>query len=622
MEQRKNIISIGANDFVKGIGLSSREGMQLVQDVDPFNIDGTLQAGFKTVNTFPDILDATFTVNTTTDELTLSATTQYTREGTTYTGTGRAITVFVSPGTLPAPLVAGTVYFVIQVSQFVIKLATTYANALAGSAIDITTSGGGTLQIFDLRQEVIIHYALDDRAGATDSIYGQDPNGRIWNYNSATGWHLVFGNNPDALFTYANGLAIWNGYLFSFNSITVDIMILSSGVWHNGWKTASDGLSIGNYPSNNSHTAFVAKNNILYFANAGGSSGFPIPGSEVPLVGSLQQVPGTIFLFSDAGTYTWNSNALDLPPNEYITDFEELDLTLEIGTIANSIYPWDTESPSFGTAIPTKEQNVTSLKVINNMLYYACGFRGNMYRTLGTTSEQVLNFSDQVSNVPQIQTIINDIEQYQGYILFSISGATPGLYLMDIENNGRYHLKNICSSVGGIPGAIFSSFNQGLYGSTAGTAANYIYYRYMFSFSDTFTFTSTVRGCDSNFMLKSGQWRQTDDKAFFYSQLYRVADNQLPYTFDQVNLYLTEPIQSDHKVIIQYRTDNQTAFSSAKQTTFDFNAMASGGGVAGNASINIENARMFQVKVIISIPANISGTSQYVTPKIAEITFK
>lgn len=619
MEQRKNIITIGGNEFVKGIGLSSREGMQLVQDIDSFNIDGTMQAGFKTVNTYADPFDTTFTANPANDQLTLIASPQYSREGTTYTSTGRAVQVIVTGGTLAAPLAIGTTYFVIQVSANIIKLATTYANAIAGTAIDITTTGTGTQEIFDVRQEVAIHYALDNRASAPDSVFEQDPNGKIWNYSSATGWHLVVGNNPDAGFTYANGLVTWKGYLFSFNSITVDIMILNTGVWHNGWKTALDGLSIGNYQSNFSHGAFVAKNDILYFANAGTGSTF---GTDIPLVGSLLQNPGTTFLWSDSGTYTWNPAALDLPSNQYITDFEELGLTLEIATIGDAIYPWDTFAPSFSTPIPATEQNVTSLKVINNMLYYACGFRGNMYRTLGTTSQQILNFSDQVSNVPQTQTIINDIEQYQGYLLFSITGAAPGLYIMDIENNDRYNIKNVCSTSGGIPGAIFTSWNPGLYGSTAGNTANYIYYRYMFSWSDTYTFLSTIRGVDSNFMLTNGQWRQTDDKAYFYSQLYRVADNQLPYTFDQVSLYITEPIQNGHQIIIQYRTDNQTAFSSAKQTVFDFAAMASAGGVAANASINIENARMFQVKVIISLPANVSGTSQYITPKLAEITFK
>lgn len=47
-------------------------------------------------------------------------------------------------GSLPAPLVAGTTYFVITAPRGGIRLATTYANSLAGVAIDITSAGTGT----------------------------------------------------------------------------------------------------------------------------------------------------------------------------------------------------------------------------------------------------------------------------------------------------------------------------------------------------------------------------------------------------------------------------------------------------------------------------------------------
>lgn len=46
--------------------------------------------------------------------------------------------------TLPSPLVAATDYYVIKVTDTTIQLATSYANALAGTPIDITTAGTGT----------------------------------------------------------------------------------------------------------------------------------------------------------------------------------------------------------------------------------------------------------------------------------------------------------------------------------------------------------------------------------------------------------------------------------------------------------------------------------------------
>lgn len=46
-------------------------------------------------------------------------------------------------GTLPTGLVAATDYFYIRISDTTFKLATTYANAIAGIAIDIVTAGTG-----------------------------------------------------------------------------------------------------------------------------------------------------------------------------------------------------------------------------------------------------------------------------------------------------------------------------------------------------------------------------------------------------------------------------------------------------------------------------------------------
>lgn len=82
------------------------------------------------------IVDATFTASTS-DELTATA------HGLAL---GDAVQVSTSGG-LPAGLSAATTYFAIvsdALGANKFKLATSYANALAGTAIDITTAGTGT----------------------------------------------------------------------------------------------------------------------------------------------------------------------------------------------------------------------------------------------------------------------------------------------------------------------------------------------------------------------------------------------------------------------------------------------------------------------------------------------
>lgn len=66
-----------------------------------------------------------------------------------------------SPGSLPAPLVIGTEYYVIKGSGY-IKLATTLQNALAGTAIDLTAVGTGQISIAIAASQAIIDNTVID----------------------------------------------------------------------------------------------------------------------------------------------------------------------------------------------------------------------------------------------------------------------------------------------------------------------------------------------------------------------------------------------------------------------------------------------------------------------------
>ena len=55
---------------------------------------------------------------------------------------------FTSTGTLPAEIVSGTIYWTIRQGATSSKLATTLANAIAGTAINLTTDGTATISLF------------------------------------------------------------------------------------------------------------------------------------------------------------------------------------------------------------------------------------------------------------------------------------------------------------------------------------------------------------------------------------------------------------------------------------------------------------------------------------------
>lgn len=82
---------------------------------------------------------ATFTADAGSDLMTYTSVTSV--PSNILTGTRVRLTTTT---TLPAPLATATDYYVIRMSDGTFELATTYANALAGTQIDITTAGTGT----------------------------------------------------------------------------------------------------------------------------------------------------------------------------------------------------------------------------------------------------------------------------------------------------------------------------------------------------------------------------------------------------------------------------------------------------------------------------------------------
>jgi hypothetical protein len=92
-----------------------------------------------------------FTVSATANALTLAAGTGW--------QTGKQVFVS-SSGTLPAPLVAGTAYYWIRSDETTGQLATSYDNALASNAIDLTDTGSGTHTV-SLSTEVTLSASAD-----------------------------------------------------------------------------------------------------------------------------------------------------------------------------------------------------------------------------------------------------------------------------------------------------------------------------------------------------------------------------------------------------------------------------------------------------------------------------
>lgn len=128
----------------------------------------------------------TFTADAGTDLLTVSSTTAY--------QTGNPVVVSTT-GTLPSPLVVSTTYYCINVSGTTLRLATSYANAIAGAYIDITTAGTGTQTI------TTPHYVLGQPVGNdTHSLTDAENGPHVHGPGEGTGYRMDVGSGGDSNF--------------------------------------------------------------------------------------------------------------------------------------------------------------------------------------------------------------------------------------------------------------------------------------------------------------------------------------------------------------------------------------------------------------------------------------
>lgn len=141
---------------------------------------------------------ATTDVNTTTDVITVAINIP----------TGTPVS-FSTTTTIPAGLVAGTIYYAINQSSTTIKVATTYANAIAGTAVDITSQGTGTHTVYQGvndndelwgtgRKGELAYYWNTDYPTTEDADFLRIPPG-VSSDSAITGWAKT--NNRLMLYT-------------------------------------------------------------------------------------------------------------------------------------------------------------------------------------------------------------------------------------------------------------------------------------------------------------------------------------------------------------------------------------------------------------------------------------
>lgn len=506
------------NNWYDAIADSPHVGIGLLKNVEISAFPGAVRTGRKPSTVFTTSTSTTFTADAGTDVCTGAS---FTSDANT---TGVAVTLS-STGTLPAGLSASTTYFVIRVVQGsgTFKLATTQANAQAGTAINITDAGTGTHTVATTNPGTINHYARDPRTG---TIFCIDSNGRVWYQRGGFGTNRLL---PGNTLTSSNGkgLAIFRTsdgtatYLFVFRNQSIDVVNvfgttqLEAPSWTNGWQTMNSGAGL-----TNSHHAINAQDNIIYFC-------------DDRYVGSIKEL--TVFDPATGGTYTYNNQALDLPQSDIANWLEELGTNLLIaGNTSNKVYPWDRVSDSFSLPLPVPENVVNKLKNIGNIVYILAGTSGVVYQTQGSYVRIFKKIPEYITNnAGSIQSNIitwGGIAQKDGGLLFGLTTQTSGnsgVYLL--YPDGRLVMDNMPSTGSAIATALY--------------AQNDLYYMGYAGGGDDF----------STFA------RYASFESIIHSQLYRVATKTKKAKYSKIEIDIAKPVSGHAR--IKYRTDITASFS-------------------------------------------------------------
>lgn len=521
-------------DWSDGVAGSPHKGFGLMRNADIQAFPSAVKVAKKPTSLFENALNLIFTADATTDVMTMV--------GGTVPKTGTAITVSNSGGALPSGLSGGTIYYIQKLTSSTFRISATLSNAIGGvTYINITDNGTGTQNVVSVNPGTITNIVFETKSMC---YFRQDSNGRVWfdyaidsgSTLAGLGCFLLVGNTlTDAhgeglcLFTVSDSSAT---YLFTYRAEKIDVVGDVSGnlfavTWTNGWKTMNSVTGRGN-----SHYSILGQDNIVYFC-------------DDRYVGSIKENSGSVFAPGSAGTYTYNNQALDLPPREITEFLEEQGINLLIASkVSDKIYPWDRISDSFSIPIEVPERGVMRLKNIGGTVFILAGQNGNIYQTPGNYVKWFTKLPDaMVNNSATLQSTIvtwGGIEALSGALLFGagvLTTGNSGVYLL--EMNGTLTLDNMPSIGSGTLNAVS------------------LYAR------DEFYTMGYAGGADI-----IGTTRYANYETVIYSALYRVATKTEKGKYSTLEVQTADPASTGH-IRVGWRSNTTGVFALLATFTAD-----------------------------------------------------
>lgn len=565
-----------------GIGSSPLYGFSDMRNMNVSTLPGLAKLNWELRSqTIPQVTAPTFTADAGTDIITLSSN----LEGSSNVLLTYQAFTLTTTGTLPAGLSLSTTYYAIRLSSTTMKIATTLANAVSATAINITDAGTGTHTFNLIRPARIKHFTRKP-----DSyIFALDETGRLWFDDQGSGgsvyqWYLLDGNTRTN--AEGDGLVYWKNYVFVFRNSAIDVLAVSglttyTITWSNSWQAIN-----GN---SRNHTAIVGQDDIIYFCNGEGTS------LGKYFIGSIAEATAP-FAPGTGASFTFNAGALDLPKQPI--SLCELGSNLLIGTTGREIYPWNRIAPSFSIPIVVNESNIYSMVNRNNIAYIFAGQTGTIYSTTGSNVSNVNKIPDHLTGgfyTTQLNAVyFNQAIPLGQKILFSLKTSTEGYVCsLDPENNNAISIENTFSI-----------------GSTTITEVGGI-----FRINDSAYFvsweTSSAASIDYNRPYLCDNY-----ESFCTTEFFSPADATASATLNQIEISLIKPLTTGQAVRISYRLSYADAFTELLDVSYTtYGAIQqkvfSGGDIP---ALSVSDVDRIQIKVEIDTVA-----SSLTTPELEYI---
>lgn len=593
------------NGFEKGIADDPYKGIADMRNVNIISIPGEASVNFSTSKTSDVVASGSvISANAAADTITIT--------GDTF-DSGTAI-VF-SGGSLPAGIVAGTVYWAIgSFSSGVYQLHTTYST---GTVLNITGTGTGTWATVNMGQPKYFAYAT-----TSHSTYMLDSLGYVWsnarltqNFNYWTYTGNKINNN-----SHGNGLVYYlasdgTSYLFVFSDSSIDYTVCTSSVsisWVYQWSPSAG--TIGSYnasptsilktgSNSNPHEAMVAPDNKVYFTDAN-------------WIGRWYQADPTVaFVPTTKSTYVFDQTAV-LPFTDTAQCMSPLGNNIVIGGKMNIAYPWDTFSNLPQYPIMVAEHNIVKMITINTNIFMLVGNRGRIYVTNGSQAQLYKKIPDHISGTVEPYYTWGGVASNKNQLYVSALAATNsgtllttygGVWAIDTDTKAmRISNKLSYGTYAGYATAITPDFSS----NPAGTGL----------------FIGWNDGASHYGLDKSSSDPYVNGQATIDSDYIPIGTFLKPATSTQVEFKLAVPITDGESIKIQWRQlfSGSNTFTDCSATTlFNYATSTNGGGTTWSGysgvyqNVNFQKSQWIQLRAVLT--STIIGPS-YV--RIVEIRLK